>query len=67
MDVKPQYKQLCENMVKAFHHKLEDELNSPVYQVAALLQTRKLKRWQKRAECVHTKVQAIDRLKEVRQ
>ena len=45
------YKNLCINLIKAFRHKFEFELNSPIYHVAALFNVSKFFSWQHRPDC----------------
>ena len=59
MTVKSQYQPLCRNLIKAFKHKFDYEINSSVYHVAALFQVSKLKQWFNRADCADLRLKAI--------
>ena len=62
MNVPPRYENLCKNLIDAFKHKFHYELNSPVYQVGALLNVSKLPSWISRNDCQTLKKQAINQL-----
>ena len=51
MDVTNEYKMLCQLLVSAFEYKFDYELNSPVYHVAAYLNTGRLDTWIHRPDC----------------
>lgn len=57
-----QYQPLCRNLIKAFKHKFDYEINSSVYHVAALFQVSRLKQWFNRADCTDLRWKAIKEL-----
>lgn len=59
------YKSLCNYLVQSFTHKFEYELHSPVYQVASLLNTSKIRYWYKRPDCIAIRRSAIEKLTDV--
>ena len=65
MHVPPKFRALCTNLINAFNHKFNYEINSPVYQVACLLNVKKLKIWFDREDCQVLKRNGIDKMIDV--
>ena len=59
MKVPDKYRNLCKNLIIAFKHKFKEEMNSPIYAVAALINTAKLRKWQTRSDCAYFRSRAI--------
>ena len=62
MKVPDKYRDLCKNLIAAFKHKFKEEMSSPIYAVAAFINTAKLSKWQTRSDCAYFRSRAIGSL-----
>ena len=53
---------MCKNLIAAFKHKFKEEMASPIYAVAAFINTAKLSKWQTRSDCAYFRSRAIGSL-----